>query len=206
MHDFRKTSLPLCLSQFRDFQRTYFSDANGGNVLCCYHFANCFWWSTQRKLSHSLDSLIGKRLETNLNGTMFPHVITEMLICFKRPQGMVVTYFVSELSEEGRKQEDSNKNVKDNILSCQQELVPWRHYSEQDENMKNMTAVFSTLFFFFWSGNITPRFLNGWDPSQIHRFWCTAWFFCLGIRTWLSCTANPFTFLCLFSPIAYFLP
>jgi len=48
----------------------------------------------QRKLSHSLDSLIGKRFETNLNGTMFPHVITELLISFKRPQGMVVTHFV----------------------------------------------------------------------------------------------------------------
>lgn len=53
---------------------------------------------------------------------MFPHVITEPLICLKRPQGMVVTYFISELSEEGRKQEDSNKNAKYNV-SCQQELV-----------------------------------------------------------------------------------
>lgn len=56
---------------------------------------------------------------------MFPHVITEQLILFKRPQGMVVTYFIfSEHSEEGRKQEDSNKNAKYNILSCQQDLVP----------------------------------------------------------------------------------
>lgn len=57
--------------------------------------------------------------------------------------------------------------------------------------------------FFSWSGNIIPRFLNGWEPSQIHRFWCTAWFFYLGIRTWVSCPASPFTFLCPFSPLAF---
>lgn len=61
---------------------------------------------------------------------------------------MVVTYFISELSEHGRKHEDSNKNAKYNILSCQQELALWSHYSEQDENMKNMTAVFQAFFFF----------------------------------------------------------
>lgn len=67
----------------------------------------------------------------------------------------------SELSEEERKQEDSNKHTKYNLLSCQQGLVLQSHYSEQDENMKNLTAAFFN--YSFWSQDVIPGLLNGWE-------------------------------------------
>lgn len=69
--------------------------------------------------------------------------------------------------------------------------------------IQNKMKIWRIWLHFFQPFFFSLGFFNDWESSQIHRFWCFAWFFYLEMRTWVSFTASPFIFLCLFSPIAF---